>query len=153
MRVLSRDELKYLRNARIARLATVDRLNSIHIVPVVFAISGSRIYFVVDLKAKKEGRQLKRIRNISETKKAALLIDNYSENWEKLSFLLIHCSARVIDKGENLKEKLLAAKKLKEKYSQYAYQGYFPDDINESIFVRLEPQKAVFWQNLRASLA
>ncbi len=116
--------------------------------PVVFANLGDRIYFVVDRK-KKSGKELKRIRNISETGKAALLIDQYSENWKTLSFLLIHCTGRVLSSGSDSFEKRRAAKKLKEKYLQYSAGAYFPENLDEAVFVRLEPERAVFWQNQR----
>jgi PPOX class probable F420-dependent enzyme len=147
MRVLSRKQLEYLKKARVGRLATIDRKNGIHLVPIVFANLGDRIYFVVDRKTK-SGRDLQRIRNISDTGKAVLLIDRYSENWKSLSFLLIHCFGRVLTTGSDSFEKRRAAKKLKEKYPQYSGGPYFPKDLGEAIFVRLEPERAVFWQNL-----
>jgi PPOX class probable F420-dependent enzyme len=140
--------LEYLKKARVGRLSTIDRKNGIHLVPIVFANLGERIYFVVDRK-KKSGKELKRIRNISETGKATLLIDHYSENWKSLSFLLIHCSGKILTSGPNSFEKRSAAKELKEKYPQYSRGGYFPEMLEEAIFVRLEPERAVFWQNLR----
>ena len=150
--VLSRKQREYLEKGRIARLATVDQKNSVHLVPIVFANRGNTIYFVIDRKTK-TGRELKRLKNIYETGRASLLIDNYSENWEELSFLLLTCSATVIGHGASLSEKRFAAKELKRKYAQYARGDYFPENIDAAIFVRLEPQKAVFWQNLRRSLA
>ncbi len=135
-----------------ARLATVDREGSIHIVPIVFANLGQRIYFVVDRK-KKTGKPLKRIRNLSETHKATLLLDHYSEDWRKLSFLLLDCSAQILGSGFELAEKERAAKRFKEKYPQYGRGDYFPKKLDEAIFVRLEPNKAVFWQNLRRTSA
>jgi PPOX class probable F420-dependent enzyme len=141
-------QLEYLKKARVGRLATVDRKNAIHLVPIVFANLGDRIYFVVDRK-KKSGKELKRIRNISETGKAALLIDHYSENWKTLTSLLIQCAGRVLAPGSDSIEKRRAAKKLKEKYSQYSRGDYFPEELDKAIFVRLEPERAVFWQNLR----
>jgi len=148
-KVLSRAQLRYLRRARVGRLATVDRRNVIHIVPIVFASSGDGIYFVVDRK-KKTGKRLKRVRNISETGKAALLVDHYSERWEKLSYLLIQCAAKIVSESE-LKEKILVAKKLKEKYPQYARGSYFPRKLDEAIFVCLVPERVIFWQNLRVA--
>ncbi len=149
---LSRENLEYLRAARVARLATVDKNHSVHLVPIVFADSGSRVYFVLDRKRKQSGVELKRVRNITETGNAELLIDYYSEKWGELSFLLLHCSAKVLGPGTNLNEKRLAARILKKKYQQYASGGYFPENLEEAVFVRLEPQRAVFWQNLRRSL-
>jgi len=148
MKVLTSQQLSYIHKARVAKLATTNEDSSIQLVPVVFANSGERIYFVVDLKKKKSDR-LTRIRNISRTCKASLLIDHYSEKWEDLSYLLLYCQATVIGPGENPKEKYLAAKKLKEKYPQYSEGPYFPEKVNGAVFVRLRPERAIFWQNLR----
>jgi hypothetical protein len=41
---------------------------------------------------------------------------------------------------------------LKEKYPQYRKQDYFPADVERAIFVRLEPETAISWQNLHRSL-
>ena len=143
--------MEYLKTARVARLATVGSHNSVSIVPFVFAIHGGRIYFVIDRK-KKTGAKLKRIRNISENGKAVLLVDRFSENWEDLSYLLLHCTAKLLSPNKAKNEKRLATKSLKSKYPQYRGQRYFPKDIDQAIFVRLEPERAFFWQNLRLSL-
>jgi len=149
---LSPEQLEYLSHARVARLATTNKKNSIQIVPVVFASAGDRIYFVMDRKTKRKGKEPRRIKNITETGKASLLVDKYSENWEDLFFLLLDCKAKVIGRGVEIKEKKLAAAKLKQKYPQYRDGGYFPENLDQTIFVRLQPQKAVFWRNLRKSL-
>jgi len=146
--VLSRKELRYLKDTRVAILATTGLNGAIHLVPIVFATVGEVIFFVVDRK-KKTGKPLKRIRNIAETGKASLLADRYSENWGKLSFLLIHCSARILSADSNLDEKRKASMKLKLKYRQYSKGGYFPEKLDEAVFARLQPEKAAFWQNLR----
>ena len=150
---LSKEQADYLRRGRVGRLATIDSSNSIHLVPVVYACIGEKIYFVVDEKKKRAGKTLKRIRNISENENATLLVDNYSEDWEELSYLMIYCRAKVMGPGENFREKKVAARKMMEKYTQYGKGGYFPSDIGKAIFVKLEPLKAVFWRNRRHSVA
>jgi len=149
---LSPEQLDYLRRGRIARLGTLNEDKTVHLVPVVFANVEERIYFVIDQKTKHQGKRLRRIKNILETKKATLLVDHYSEKWESLSYLLLYCNAKVLAAESALKERNLATRKLKEKYPQYRNIGYFPEDIETAVFVRLDPQKAVFWQNLRRSL-
>ena len=78
--ILSASELRYAKSARVAHLATVDSRRNPHVVPIVFAIDSEAIYFVVDKKTKGK-TTLRRLRNISETGKATVLIDNYSEDW------------------------------------------------------------------------
>jgi PPOX class probable F420-dependent enzyme len=149
---LTKTQIKYLRRGRVGRLGTFDQSNRAHLVPIVYASVGNNLFFVVDNK-KKRGDTLKRIRNISYTGKATLLVDNYSENWVALSYLMIFCKAAIIGPDERMNEKMAAAKSLKKKYIQYQKGGYFPKNIHQAIFVKLEPQKAIYWQNLRHSVA
>jgi PPOX class probable F420-dependent enzyme len=150
---LSKKQADYLRRGRVGRLATIDGDNLVHLVPIVYACIGDKIYFVVDRKKKQAGKTLKRIRNISENAMATLLIDNYSEDGNLLSYLMIHCRATIVGPGESHREKELASKQLKEKYPQYGKDGYFPSNIDKAVFVKLEPQRAIFWQNLHHSVA
>lgn len=154
-KILNEQELEYLRAARVARLGTASKDGIVSVVPVVFAVFENRIYFVVDRKKKNkdDGRELRRIKNMRETGKATLLIDNYSENWSELSYLLVQCNAKIIGPGEDQTEKILARIILKEKYKQYSGESYFPEKIEEATFVRLEPIRSTFWQNLREPLA
>jgi nitroimidazol reductase NimA-like FMN-containing flavoprotein (pyridoxamine 5'-phosphate oxidase superfamily) len=50
--------------ARIARLATVDALGTPHLVPIVFAVDGDRVYSAVDAKPKRTPA-LRRLANIA----------------------------------------------------------------------------------------
>jgi len=149
--VLTNDQLDYLRNARVARLGTIDDKGLVHLVPIVFAILTERIYFVVDEKAK-VSKNLKRLKNIEDNPNVTLLVDIYSENWKKLSYLMLNCGAEILRLGKNNSERRLAASRLKEKYAQYAGGQYFPVNTEEAVFVRLTPIQERYWQNLRISL-
>ena len=59
---------------RVAHLATADAHGAPHVVPVVYACVGERIYFVVDEKPKRTRTGLKRLRNIAENPKVALIV-------------------------------------------------------------------------------
>jgi PPOX class probable F420-dependent enzyme len=69
--------------ARVARLATVDEAGRPHLVPVVFAVVGSRIYTAVDAKPKRHNA-LRRLANIRANPRVALLVDHYDEDWAAL---------------------------------------------------------------------
>jgi PPOX class probable F420-dependent enzyme len=102
---------------RVARLATADAAAAPHVVPLCYARLGDCFYFVIDDKPKR-GRpsQLKRLRNIGANPQVALLIDDYSENWEQLAYLLVRGRAAVVaDTGEYARA--LAA--LRVRYPQY----------------------------------
>lgn len=106
-----------MRAHRVARLATVDDAGSPHIIPVCYAFDGTRIYTALDLKPKRvEGRMLKRVRNILEDPRVALVIDDYSESWSELAYVLIHGVASIVDSGE---EQRRGEGLLRSKYPQY----------------------------------
>jgi PPOX class probable F420-dependent enzyme len=69
--------------ARVARLATADAGGRPHLVPVVFAVDGDRVYSVVDAKPKRT-TELRRLRNVAENPRVALLADHYDEDWDAL---------------------------------------------------------------------
>ncbi len=138
----------YLRESRVARLATINKDLMPHIVPFVFANDSSNIYFVIDRKTKHE--KLRRVENIERTGIATLLADKYSEDWEKLSFVMIRANANIVT---NLSEKRRAARLLKQKYPQYSKGGYFPDRVEDATFVKLSPVRIAQWsQKLRKSV-
>jgi len=146
-RVLSPEHLEFLQSSRVARLGTSSKNGPAYIVPIVFANTENRIYFVIDHKTK-SGKELKRLSNIRETGKGTLLVDKYSENWDELFYLLLFCRAKVIEGPGGVREKKLAEKILKEKYPQYSTGQFFPENLQEAVFVRLDPERAIFWQNL-----
>ena len=69
--------------ARVARLATADAGGRPHVVPVVFAVDGDRVYSVVDAKPKRT-TALRRLGNVAENPRVALLVDHYEEDWGAL---------------------------------------------------------------------
>ena len=131
--------------ARVARLATVDSESKPHLVPVVFVFDGNNYYVPLD-KKKKRGKpgNLKRVKNIQENPNVALLIDEYSEDWNKLLFIMIQGRASLIGKeGEGQRNDLLtrAHKLLYEKY--YQYQKI---NIGE-LCLKINPEKVIIWKN------
>ncbi|MHB2035419.1 MAG: pyridoxamine 5'-phosphate oxidase family protein [Nitrososphaerales archaeon] len=148
---LSKEQMGYLERARVARLGTVDQKGRAHIVPIVFANTANEIFFVVDKKTKRQ--DLKRLKNIANNPRVALLVDCFSEDWSQLSYLVIYCKARILDLGKELPRKQKFARFLLKKYTQYSKGPYFPTDINEAVFVELRPIRVVYWQNLHPSSA
>jgi PPOX class probable F420-dependent enzyme len=82
--------------ARVARLATAGSDGRPHIVPIVFALDGDRIYSVVDQKPKRT-TQLRRLRNIAENPQVSLLVDHYEDDWHSLWWVRADGRARVLD--------------------------------------------------------
>jgi PPOX class probable F420-dependent enzyme len=132
---------KMLKEARVARLATLDARSRPHIVPVCFAYDGKLFYTAIDEKPKRVIRErLARLRNIRAVPRVALLVDEYGEDWTRLWYILIRGTAKLIPKSAH-KEHAWAIRKLRAKYPQYA-QGMLADDAP---IIRITPQRTTSW--------
>ena len=103
-------------SARVARLATVRRDGSPHLVPVCFAVSGDAIYTAVDHKPKSTA-DLARLRHIAAEPRVALLADRYDDDWSRLWWVRVDGDAKVVDSAQERNEALAA---LAAAYRQYA---------------------------------
>ena len=98
--------------ARVARLATVDRDGRPDVVPICFVIERDTLYTAVDGKPKRT-RRLKRLENIEANPQVEVLIDHYEDDWSKLWWVRLSGRARVVDEPR-------AVELLRAKYPQYA---------------------------------
>jgi PPOX class probable F420-dependent enzyme len=138
---ISRAVQKKLKEARVARLATMDGENRPHVVPVCFAFDGKLFYTAVDRKPKRVTRErLARLRNIAAVPRVALLIDEYDEDWTQLWYILIRGKAKLIPESAH-KEHAWAIRKLRAKYQQYA-RGMLADDAP---IIRITPERTISW--------
>lgn len=101
--------------ARVARLATVRGDGRPHLVPIVFAVDGDRVYSIADPKPKR-GLDLQRHRNLAANPAASLLVDVYDEAWEGLWWARGDGTGRVVEAGM---DRELAVRLLRAKYPQY----------------------------------
>jgi PPOX class probable F420-dependent enzyme len=102
---------------RVARLATADRMGVPHVVPICYARRDDVLYFVVDDKPKRRGpRTLKRLANIEQNPRVAVLIDDYSEDWSQLAYLLLQLDATPVQAEA---EYATALSSLRERYPPY----------------------------------
>lgn len=140
MQEISESVRRFIGSHAVARLATADAHGQPHVIPFCYAFDGEHFYFVVDEKPKKQtGRPLKRIRNIQENPQVSLVIDDYTDDWSQLAYVLVLGAAQVVEK-ETEYETALAL--LRQRYPQYrAMRLLFPDNA----MVRITPQKMVAW--------
>jgi PPOX class probable F420-dependent enzyme len=139
MIALSSADDDFLRRARVARLATTSAAGHPHVVPVCFIFDGACLYSAIDPKPKRgDPRGLRRLRNLRENDRAALLVDHYEEDWGRLRYLLIHCRAEILEGGPD-RERALGL--LREKYPQYGAMPGFGDGP----VIRLVPERAARW--------
>jgi len=113
--MFSDDQVRFTESQRVAHLATADANGRPHVVPVCFAYLNRRIYIAIDEKPKRSLR-LKRLRNIEENPRVALVLDRYDEDWSRLAWVLVQGTAAVLDRGP---EHGRAVAALREKYPQY----------------------------------
>lgn len=133
---------EFIERARVARLATIDSEFKPHLVPVVFVFDGNHFFIPVDEKRKTaKPEKLKRIRNIQDNPNVTLLIDEYSEDWTKLAFVMIQGKASVATKEEGNIQVREAYKKLMTKYLQYQKVS-----VGEMCII-ISPKKVASWSN------
>jgi PPOX class probable F420-dependent enzyme len=104
-----------LRDARVARLGTVDAAGAVRLVPVCFAEVDGWLVSAVDHKPKRTG-QLARLDDIRDGGTATVLVDHYEEDWSRLWWVRVRGRAEVLDAGEQRDGALDA---LAAKYRQY----------------------------------
>ena len=114
---LAPDVTRLIRSARTAHLATSDKSGQPHVIPICFVYDGKCFYSPIDEKPKRTvPSKLKRLKNIRENPKVALVIDHYDEDWRKLAYVLVFGKARILQSGEKHRN---AVQLLRKKYPQY----------------------------------
>jgi PPOX class probable F420-dependent enzyme len=126
----------YLAAARRGFLATSPGgSDTVTVVPVCFVHRGESIYTAIDLKPK--GDHLSRLSNIASNPSVAFVVDNYSEDWRLLSYLLIHGDAFMLV-GEEASE---ARELLLRKYPQYRWLV-----LGDAPVMAIRIRRAKFWE-------
>jgi len=107
-----------LEAARVARLATAGEDARPHLVPIVFALEGERIYFAVDSKPKRT-RDLRRLANIAANPRVSVLVDHYDDDdWSRLWWVRADGAAHLVTEAREADDALDA---LARKYPQYRH--------------------------------
>ena len=115
--MLSGAERRFVESMRVARLATADANGAPHVVPVCYALLGGNLYVTIDEKPKRpDVRAMKRLRNIAENPRVAVVIDRYDEDWSRLAWVMLRGRADILDDGD---EHDRAQAELRERYPQY----------------------------------
>ena len=118
---------EFILSRPLARLSTVTPAGLPHSIPICFALSGlDTIYTPIDSKPKTSSRKpLARITNIINNDEVVVLFDRYSEDWNKLGYVMVKGKASIV---QNDHENLVAVALLKQRYIQYREQYYLPED-------------------------
>jgi len=131
---------EFVDSAPVARLATSDRRGAPHVVPICFALAGDVLYSIVDEKPKRDGRRLKRLRNLADNPRAAVVVDRYDDDWTRLVYALLRGRARIVDGGDAHARAVAA---LRAKYPQYLAMDLAP---GAHPAIELTIEKVVFWR-------
>jgi coenzyme F420-0:L-glutamate ligase/coenzyme F420-1:gamma-L-glutamate ligase len=137
--VLQPGERRFLVSHRVAHLATADERGRPHVVPVCFVVVGDRIFIALDEKPKSVAPgALRRVRNVLAQPEVALVVDDYSDDWERLAYLLIRGTGGLIGPADP--EHAEVVRQLREKYPQYRAMR-----LDERPLIRISIQSARAW--------
>ncbi len=138
--MLSEAEAAFVHTQRVARLATADADGNPHVIPVCYAFDGTNFYISLDEKPKRvAGNQLRRVRNIAVRPEIALVIDQYSDDWSHLGYILIHGHAALIP-PENTSIHPQALILLRERYVQYRTMA-----LEKYPVIAITPTQVISW--------
>jgi len=132
---------QFIDSHRIAHLATADVSMGPHVVPVCFVFDGECFLTPIDEKRKAVSPSaLRRIQNIRDNSKVAMVLDDYSEDWTTLSYLLIHGNARILEPTDAAMSHAGGVNLLRLKYPQYRSMR-----IDQNPLIQIEPLRLKFW--------
>lgn len=128
----------FVRTHRLARLATADGRGRPLVLPVCYVVDGEMLLSPTDAKPKRVPVQrLKRLQNIRENPHVALVIDDYDEDWTRLSYVLLHGTATLLTEGPVYTQAIVA---LRDKYPQYRQMP-----IQENPMIGVHLTRVVSW--------
>lgn len=128
---------RFVREARVARLATVDEAGQPLVVPICFVWDGTALYSAVDQKPKRS-RDLQRLRNIAANPKVSVVIDHYDEAWDRLRWVVFQGQGQLLQTTVEAHE---AIDLLRTKYPQYVLMPLSPD----APVIKVTPVRVLSW--------
>lgn len=138
---IDQSAIEFIRSHRVARLATASADGQPAVIPICYAFDGEFLYTPIDEKPKSiDARALKRVRNIEANANVAIVIDDYSEDWNRLIYVLITGVAEIISAVDHASEHTRAVELLREKYPQYRSMK-----LDERPIIRITPARIRRW--------
>ncbi len=145
--MLSPEARAALEGARVARLATADSRGRPHAVPVCYALLPGEpptLVTPIDEKPKAgEPASLRRVRDVRENPRVAVVVDRYTEDWDRLGWVQLRGTACLLEPGGNRHRKAILA--LRQRYDQYA-----DHDLESRPVIAVEVGSASTWGDLGA---
>jgi len=121
-------EMKFIRDNELCRLATVDAKGQPHVVPVAYLYSKGRFYIATDYGTKK-------LSNISQNKRVALVVDRYKPN----KAVLILGEARILERGEEYRRVYRLF------YRRFEWVRKAPWEEGEAPLIEVKPIRKTSW--------
>jgi PPOX class probable F420-dependent enzyme len=124
-----------LRTSRVGHLGFVDDADRPRVLPITFALAGDVVWSAIDSKPKRSAEPA-RVRWLRRRPRAALVVDRYDDDWERLAWvqLLGAVSVLELDDGPAGVEALTA------KYEQYR------DEPPPGPLLRLDVDRVLHWR-------
>jgi len=127
-----------LTKARVGHLATSTKEGRPLVVPICFAFDGIAIYSVIDEKPKRVNpRAMRRVLNIVENPNVCFVVDQYSEDWRKLRYVIVRGKAAILTKGKEHSTALLLLRK--------KYQQYHSMNLDDRPIIKIRPTHIIAW--------
>jgi len=131
---------QFIVSHRVARMATADKMGRPLVVPICYVFDGKNLYTPIDKKPKRVAvKKLKRVRNILENPNISIVIDDYYEDWNKLSYAIVQGRAELIESGEEYQRSL---RLLCDKYAQYVNMNL--PALNLPV-IKVVPERILLW--------
>jgi PPOX class probable F420-dependent enzyme len=124
-----------LETARVGRLGLLDEEGAPRVLPVTFAMAEGRIWSAVDRKPKRAGEPA-RLRFLRRDPRAALTVDQYSDDWEQLAWVQVLGEVEIVEAGEGA----AGLDALREKYEPYR------EEAPPGPLLALEPRRYLWWR-------
>jgi PPOX class probable F420-dependent enzyme len=147
--VLTPAELGFLVAARTAVLATIDGGGLPRLVPICFVVTefpDLLVHTSLDDKPKEvlDPHHLARVRDIIERPEVALLVERWSEDWNRLAWLRLQGIASLVEPGEGaaaVHTAVVAALRLK-------YPQYETHRLEDRPLIQIVVERSRSWGNL-----
>jgi PPOX class probable F420-dependent enzyme len=129
-------ERQLIDDERVAHLGLLDDRDRPRVLPVTFAIADGCAWSAIDSKPKRPGRLPARIAFLRRRPQAALTVDRYDDDWERLAWVQILGTVAILEASAGRGG--VAA--LAAKYPQYR------DAEPPGPLLRLEPERVLSWR-------
>jgi PPOX class probable F420-dependent enzyme len=125
-------EADFVAAARVSHLATTDPTGEPHVVPICHVLDLDHVVFASETDTRK-------VRNLIADGRAAICVDEYSEDWTALRQVIVRGEALIVDPGYEWER---GRQLLYDKYPQYEDESPI-DDGSTIVAVRID--QVVSW--------